>query len=351
MYLKRAVSMPVIFSVLYMYFRHSNIISNSVKDALYICYDTLIPSLFVFMVISTVIADTKFSEYICIPFIPFFRLLKITDKKIMTYCIWGLLGGFASGGYFLNRILQEYSIDENLTKILTIITSLNSPAFIISVVGEKMTGNIYIGIMIYASVVLSAYITAFISSFFINYSAVQRIKKGWVNNFSAAQSIYKSVTGMLNICGVFIISHTICNVIHLYTQNSLILWFFSAFTEVTSSCFFVHNDLGNNIYLYCATLCIFPLSAALQIKSFSAGNIYSFRFLCFSKLIQIPIALCFLKILVNVFPVISSVYSSNDISVSNYWHSPQLSIYLFIISIIFVVMFDKKVGVFTKKPE
>ena len=349
MVFKKIISVSLSCISVFLYFRYNNVVTSSVKEALYICYDTLIPSLFIFMVITSIIADTKFSEILCTPLFPFFRLLKISDKKIATYCILGLLGGFANGGNFLNRISQEYTADKNLIKILSLITSLNSPAFIISVIGLKMLGNVYTGIMLYASVIVSAYISAFLLSFTVTYSHVQHPEYTAASTVSVTDSVSDSVVAMINVCGIFILAKTACNVVQLYTRNSLVLWVLSAFTEVTSACFYVKDVYADNIYIYCITLCIFPLSAALQMKSFFVGHDINFRLLLISKIIQIPFAVFILRILVNVFPVIASVYSSTDIRVANYWHSPRLSLYTFILSICFVIMFDKKVGVFTKK--
>lgn len=343
--LSQAVGVLFILSI---YFYHSDVIVSAVKDALFLCYNTVIPSLFLFMIISSYISGLKSAGLLSLPFVPFFRILNITDRRIMTYCILSILGGFATGGIFLDRISQEYTADKNLFKILPLIVSGNSPAFVIIGVGLQFTGSMGSGVLLYLSILLSSYITAFIFSFIFPYSSVQYTNSNELIPITITDAVKTSVTGIINICGTVILAYTVCKVINIYTENLLISWAVSAFYEVTTSCSFINNHLQSNIYLYCISLCVFPLSALLQMKSFDRNNTIDFKVLILSKFFQVPLAICVLRILVNLFPVTASVYASSDIKVNMYWNTPYISCYLFILSICFVVLFDKKIGVFTK---
>ena len=344
---KKMIYFIILITCLIIYFYNSDIIISAVKEAIMICYNTVIPSLYIFMIISSLLSTSVFADILGVIFSPLFRILNITDKKITAYCVLSILGGFAAGGYFLNKISHEYECDKNLRYLLTLITSNNSPAFIITAIGSQMLGNTKNGIMIYTSVIVSCYITVFLLSFILPYDNV-KIKSDYFYKSSITDAVKTSVNSMLNICGVIISAFTVCKVIQLYIRNCVLSAFIPLFFEVTTACNHIAEHFNSNIYITCTAVSIFPLSAYFQMKSFDDKNCYSFKILFLSKLFQIPLCLSVLRILINVFPQIDNVYANGDIKVNIYWNSPQISICLLIISVIFVICCDDKIGVFTK---
>ena len=313
-----------------------------------LCFNTVIPSLYIFMILAYVLSESENTDILSLPFIPLFRLLNVTNRRIMTYCLLSIMGGFATGGSFLNRIDNEFCCDDNLKNTLTILTSNNSPAFVIVAVGLQMLGSIKTGILLYVSVLLSCYVTAFVLSFFMPYSDKQECIEPKRYSLSVTEAIKSSVNGISNICGVVILSFTACKVIQHYINFPAVSVAFSVLCEVTTACTAICTYYGNNLYFICIAVTVFPLSAYFQMKSFDKNSSYSFKVLFLSKLFQVPLCISFLRILVNVFPVSYSVYASGDIQINTYWHSPHISLYLMIMSVCFVAFFDKKTGVFTK---
>ena len=348
MKLKKLIPTGCAFLTVFLYFYHSEIIISAVKEALFLCYDTVIPSLFLFIVFSCFVSGLKNIDLISIPFTPFLRILNISNRRIITYIVLSIFGGFATGGYFLNRINEEFDCDENMSKVLTVLLSGNSPSFVITAVGAKLLGNIKTGVMLYIALLLSAYMTAFLLSFIFPYNHIQTLKADFDTENSFILAIKQSVTAIINICGIVIVAYSICKVFSLYINNYVVLYTLSAFSEVTTACFYVNQHCADNLYLYCICLCVLPLSSALQIKSFINDSYLNLLPLYISKLFQLPVAVCVLRILINIFPVTASVYASRDIRVNMYWNSPHISFYMFLLSVCFVVLFDKKAKVFTK---
>ena len=346
--IKKYILAIISVSIIVIYFCNTKIIVQGVKEGLVLCYNTIIPSLYIFMVISVFLSFSDFSELLSIPFRPFFRILNIRNKKITAYCILSMLGGFATGGYFLNRIDKEFRCDKNLKYILTLLTSNNSPAFVITAVGTQMLKSTKTGVMIYTSVLVSGYMTAFLLSFLLPYSDADNSCLSQTEESNITNAIKVAITSILNICGVVILSVSVCKVIQLYINFSAVSVVFSVISEVTCACDYIVNTYGNNLYLIAIAVTITPLSAYFQMKSFDKNNSYSFKILFLSKLLQVPLCISFLRILVNLFPETTAVYSSYDICINTYWNSPQMSFYLFILSVCFVIFFDRKTEVFTK---
>jgi len=243
---KKYIQVIFIILVMYIYFKNSQLIVSSVKDGLLLCYNVVIPSLFVFMVICSIISNLSCCELLALPFMPYFRLIHINDKRVAAYCILSVMGGFATGGIMLDKLEKEFDCDKNTLGILSIIMTGNSPSFVILAVGLHYLRNIYMGIILYFSIISSAFITAFILSFihkpYIKYTSKNQLVSTNIILFS----IKKSTTSIIDICGVVTLTFCMCKVFSFYTDNSLILLGFSIFTEVTSACEIISEYFGMN---------------------------------------------------------------------------------------------------------
>ena len=346
-YVKNTAAAAFMLLILCVYFGNLEEVMTFVKEAMNMCYTTVIPSLFIFMVLASFLSCLKYSYILCLPFFPAFRLLKIKDKRLITYIVLGIIGGFACGGYFLDKIRNEYKCSNNLAGIISILISNNSPAFVISAVGISMLGNTYSGIALYFSLLFSGFITAFILSFLFRYDTAVPTKATSHTASDIIDSITAATHSMVVICGVVIFSYSMCKAISLYTNNPFILLALSGISEVTTGCKFAIELFGKNLIIVCAVLAFCPLSTFLQIKSFGDNKHFSFKILWISKLIHIPLSCIILRVATNLFPQAFAVISGSDISVSMHWYSLRVSCMLLVVAICFVLCFDKKIGVFT----
>ena len=344
---KNYIHFSAVVLCLYIYFINSETVIASVKDGMNLCYNVVIPSLFVFMVICNIISNLNCCEMLAVPFMPYFRMININNRRIASYCIIAVLGGFATGGIMLDKIRSDFNCDKNTLDILSILMTGNSPSFVILAVGVHYLGSINLGVMIYLSITFSAFATAFIVSFIHTPNCKYATKSNLVITNNITVSIRNSVTAILNICGVVIITFSLCKVLSLYTNNSFILLIISALTEVTSACEFICNSTYKNIYLLSLILSLFPASAYLQFKSIGNNSTFSTKILFLSKLIHIPMSQLMLKTAVNLFPAVLNVYANGDISVNMYWNRPHISFFMFLISVCFIIFLDRKKEVFT----
>ena len=330
------------------YFKNAAGVMAAVKQALLLCYNVVIPSLFVFMVICSVVSCLECSSLLAVPFMPFFRLLHIENRRVAACCVLAVLGGFATGGIMLDRIRNEYNCDKNTLGILSILMTGNSPSFVILAVGVHYLENIRSGVILYLSVLLSACITAFFMSFIYTPQHISATKEHLVITNNIVDSIRSSTAAILNICGVVTITFSLCKVFSLYTDNSFILLILSAFTEVTTACETVYIHFGRNIYLLLLTLTVLPVSAYLQIKSIGNNSTFSLKMVIIYKLLQLHLSVLILRTLLNLFPQVLNVYANGDISVNAYWNKPHISLCFLAVCLCFAIVSSKKSEVFTK---
>lgn len=346
--IKNTLQLIAVVFCLYIYYANAETVISSVRDGIDLCYNTVIPSLFIFMIICNLIAESDYSRCIATPFMPYFRLLNINDKRIASLCVLGIAGGFATGAVMLDKINNEYNCSTDTLKILALIMSLNSPSFVILAAGLQYIGNIHSGMIIYFSGLISTLVTAFVMSFFCpcNIEKNNIIPEKTTNDFITP--IKNAVNSVIYICGVVIFTSTICKVLSLYITNLLISGFFSVFCEVTAGCDTVFSIYGKNIYWLSFATFVLPLSAFLQIKSIGSNFKLQLKSLVLARIAQLPVAFVILRVLLNLFPYSLSVYANGDVRINLYWNSPQLSLCLFLLAVCFLIFLDKKAVLFTK---
>lgn len=319
-----------------------------VKNALKVCYENVIPSLFPFMVLSGYLAGTDFAYIISLPFNWYGRLLKIKDKKFATFLLLSMIGGFAVGSNFLNRLKEKGYPDNSIYRLSPAFIN-NSFSFCVFAVGAGMLSNFHLGIMIYISLIISSLICSFLLSFLYKYNIVNINSDKKSDNISFAQSVNSGVRNILTICGFVVIFYIICQVISLYISNNLLETFIFILSEVTVGCLKTAVFTGKNPYYICFVLSFIPVSTLCQVFYFTQ-DINIMKSIIISRIIHTPLSLCIFSIISNLFPV--AAYTNTlpeNIIIRNFRYSGELSAVLFICTLFFILIFDSN-KIFTKSP-
>lgn len=182
--------------------------AGGAKKGIVFCVDVLVPSLFPFMVISSFIVNTGTAEKLA----PFFS--KVTNKLFnLPGCtgstiLISLIGGYPTGARGISSLLNNGNITEEQARRMLMFCVGAGPAFVISAIGATMLNNIYVGLAIFISQVISSIILGIISS---------RISKGAnINNntyksrrmtFSQALvvSCEEAAKGIISICAFVVL--------------------------------------------------------------------------------------------------------------------------------------------------
>ncbi len=316
---------------------NSNFVTESIKSALFVCYSSVVPSLFIFMIISSLISSSNAIYVFSIIFYPFLYLLKIKSKEASCYLVLSLFSGFVVGAKFLNNLFKK-NYNENSLKILSILFTQNSFSFVILIIGVNVLKNINLSLLIYISLTISSFITAFLFSFILKYDFKDYDTNLKINKYPFSLIIKDNVNAILNICGFVIVFYLVCDFVILYFENEMAKNFILPFLEVTSG--IIKSDLNKNPYFIIFALSILPLSTLSQISFFTNGKI-NIKFLISSRLIHTPLSIFILTSLLNIFPYTENVYNSSSIYLKTTWISADLSLILFIISFLFVIFLEE----------
>ena len=330
-----AIVLIAVFIVLNPYF-----IIESVKSGLFICYENVIPSLFVFMVIANYAAQDTTLKILSFPLRWYSKLMKVEDHNYSGYLLLSLIGGFAVGAKFINR-LENNNYNEKAVCILGTAIINNSLGFCVFTLGAGMLKNYVVGLFLYLACTVSSLITAFVLSFFYEYNIVSPSIKSYNSKTNITDSINNAVSSILSICGFVVVFNTICEAISLYNfENKTVSSLICVFVELTSGCIKIINNFSNKPYLLCFALSIMPVSTLCQVFYFTQNKLL-ISFLLKSRLIHTPVSLIIFSMLLNLFPTFVTVASFDESVLKSFSYNAELSFTLFMISLIFLKIFDQ----------
>ena len=327
------------------FFQNGDIITNSVKTGLELCYSAVIPSLFIFMVLSAVLSQSVGAKIVALPLWPYAKLLKAKDAgKTAGYIFLALLGGFSAGSMMLGKIKQSCK-DSNRLSVLAIAMVNNSPSFCIMTVGFILLGNKNIGVLLFVSLTLASLIVAFVFSFILKYEYISFSPDEKSDRTSFVDCVKNAVTAMTFICGFVVFFNCLCSVILKYINFPFSILPI-ALSEVTYACKYCAENAEGNIYLICFLLSILPISTLCQVYGF-VGDKTVIKNLILSRFIHTPVSLTIFSLLLHVFPNYSATSATDIISVRKYRVNAEASLILFLIAVLFIIIFDKN-KLFTK---
>ena len=164
----RSVTLPTLLFLLLFFFtllllRNAPLASASVRSGISLCLETLIPSLFPFMVLSEALralpaAEGFFSRLAA----PLTRLLAVSPVGGAAL-LQGLFFGAPVGAMALLHALESGRISRAECERLLGAATVPSPAFLIGAVGTSLLGSTRTGVLILLSVLLSSLLSLLLS--------------------------------------------------------------------------------------------------------------------------------------------------------------------------------------------
>lgn len=149
-----AISVLCLF-LFVMLFRDSDIAGEHMRRGLRICSETLIPSLFPFMVISELLVNSGACEALTRVMRRPMALLFGVSGECASALLLGVVCGFPVGAKTASSLYSRGNITREECEHLLSFCNLPSAPFMIFAVGEGMFGSKMIGIFLYCAVLIS----------------------------------------------------------------------------------------------------------------------------------------------------------------------------------------------------
>lgn len=115
--------------------------AGGVLRGLSVCYETVIPALFPFLVLSRLLLESRAANALGLLLRPYTRLLGLHSPKAPTAMLCGVLGGFAGGAKAVDVLYRTGELTAAEAALLLVCTIGSGPGFVVSSVGALMLGS------------------------------------------------------------------------------------------------------------------------------------------------------------------------------------------------------------------
>lgn len=230
------IDITLIFILVFI-FIYSNDIKESVLIAINIWNNSLIPSIFPFLLLSNLLVKYGFIEIISKIFGRATEIIYNLPKSASYAIITSMFTGFPTGSKYIKDLLQNREIDNEDANVLITFTSFSNPLFVISAVGEGMLHNKKIGIKIF---MVHLFTGLFVGLLFKKKKERKNIQvnKKVINNKSFIENLINSINEtfkiLANILGLLIFFFIIVTIINKILPNNLITLLLKGLIEITT---------------------------------------------------------------------------------------------------------------------
>ncbi len=186
--------------------------TECVLDALKLCLNSVIPSLFPFFVLSGLLVNLGFITLFGKILAPISKLLFKTSGKGAVVFIIGIICGYPTGAKVIADMCKEKSIKKCEAERLLAFCNNSGPLFIIGAVGTTMLKNHSLGVALYVIHLMSAIFVGIIMRAFAKNEKATSVGDICTLNIGSAfaKSIESAVKSILNVCGYVVFFSILC---------------------------------------------------------------------------------------------------------------------------------------------
>ncbi len=245
------------------------------RAALEFCTSTLIPSLFIYMVLSKMIITLPFTQ----------KLIKITGLEAFML-ITGSLCGCPVGAKNAVTLYDQGSITKKHAEYLCSFTNIPGASFVVGFVGSELFSDKALGIRLFVYQLTASVITAFVMKHLIfGKEKLPRILPCTNKKIGIGEAVADSAQTMINICAsaiFFMVAGSV--IVNAFSLNAVQESVLRSLLEFSSGC-----ASAVNCNIYALPITAFALGqtgfcVALQVKSL-LGSRLSFRPYILGKLV------------------------------------------------------------------
>ncbi|MDO4476492.1 MAG: hypothetical protein Q4B93_00810 [Clostridia bacterium] len=337
--LKNSLPLIIMIFILIGIISNTSVASLGAHKGILYCVNTLIPSLFIFMIFTSFIVNSGATQNLSKILNPVTKFLFYLPGCTAPIIILSLIGGYPVGARGAKSLYESKEINtEQLNRLMTF--SVNAgPAFIIEIVGNILLKNYKLGCLIFIVQVVLSLSIGIISGILarqknLNFYFNENVGKNKKPNIS--DSLIKSCSdtskSIIVMSALIVVFYTLIEILksslltkdilnHFFTSNDSINNFrtiFISILEMTSGC----NEV---IYKSAPTGIIFfavgfgGICAHLQIKSIFGEDDFNFIKFTVYRLLNGLLTVLFVPMVMNIFPYYSPTFLNTA-------QTPQISL-------------------------
>ncbi len=321
---------------------------KAAQNAVSLCINTVIPSLFPFFIASSLFVSLGFASLLSRFFSKLMRPVFNVSGSGSLAVILGIISGYPIGASTSVRLYECGHITKTEAERLLAFTNNSGPLFVLGAIGTGMLLSPRMGAILYASHIISALLCGFIFRFYKGRKAevlntlMPSHEKGLSNIGSAlGEAVNSAADNMLKVCGFVVFFSVVCSFI---PSGRLYPYIYSLFEITGGLNILSHLDTDESLRLSLISffLSFSGLSVMSQVSSFVIPKGLSMKPYLIGKLLQAVFSFYITKILyfrfapyTEVSTILSPVYK--NILPENLWYA-SLCIILFSLILLTVLL-------------
>ena len=233
------------------------------KQALLMCYEIIIPSLFPFFVCSGILVYSGFAQSCAKLFRPVMKPLFNVNENGAAAFVLGIISGYPLGAVTACQLYENAYLSKSEAERLLAFCNNSGPLFILGAVGAAIYQNAKIGVILYITHIVSAVFVGVIFRFYCREKFSAPKSRLNTENLPPAEIFSKvlanSLNSILTVCGAIVFFFTASNLLTmLLPENVFFDATISAILEFTGG---IKKISGLTI----------PLASRLAMSSFAVG--------------------------------------------------------------------------------
>lgn len=360
--MKQAIKLIVLYVFLFSVLYFGSDITAGIRNGIDISINLLIPSMFLFIIISNFILASELKKIIALPF-EFLtkKLFKLNSYQTAIF-ILSLIGGYPVGAKLLANSVKSELISPKKASIMLSYCVNCGPAFLISGIGGLILGNPQLGVFMYIAQVLACVVTGIISSFFMTKLKEDAPLPSQQNKIPISTLLIASVNDAIKamgiICGFVLFFCALSPILLKLFGNYVDIVILNGILEVTAGCNLVTTKSPlQAILLASSFVALGGVCVMLQIFAMLVNTGVTMKYFLLLKPIYISIMVGITYVFLLVFPdtvtafsnfCVVNCFSDGAVLEKNIFSVSPISTFFMIILAILLLFFSTKCDIIEK---
>ena len=285
--------------------------AQGISDGIDLSLGTLIPTLFPFMILSTIMVEQHIFDNIPKQLHIISNVLFSMDSSCIGVFILSLVGGLPIGCKITSQLYENGRVSRCQARRMSLFCFCMGPAFTISSVGIFMLSSKNAGVILYVSIILSALTLGILSRFFESEDNVYLPEKNSDIKPPFSISLVRSVSdgskAMLNICAWVIIFSCVGRLIEILPMDETVRFFLECISEVTNGAYIASGNLP--LPIIAGIVGFGGLCGHCQVMPYITKLHLRYKYFLVARIISGALSVIYCKLLLNFFPVTYEVFA------------------------------------------
>ncbi len=301
-----------LFSLAFMLLAYPKAASKGVTDGINICLETVIPSLFPFLLLSGIAYDCGIFDLITRRCEKITTLLFALPSVALPIIIMSFLGGFPVGALLTEKAYERGRLSRLQAERMMLFCVNPGPAFVVSTVGYSMIGSEEAGLILYAGITAASLIIGVLSRFLAENDTAalyvgDQCKPTLKPDFILSETVSSCTKNMLNICVWVIIFSCMEELTEIIVTNKNALIFLKMIAEVTNGAIAASEHFS--LPVIAAVISFAGLCVHLQIMPCLTKIKLRYKYFLCVRILTASLSCVLTLLLLELFPQYTQVVS------------------------------------------